>query len=329
MMYESSKLHAELLGLAPDLVRCNVLLSTLSYWKIGGSADYVIEPKSIQQLADIRKLLSHYSTVPVLYIGDGSNLLFDDEGFRGVIVKIGNNLSKVNFEDTHVSCESGVWVPGLAYQSYRKGLSGLEHTCGIPGRLGGFIYMNGGSDRKAISDVLIDVTLIDKEGNISIVKSKEFDFSYRVSPFQSGDNIIAAATLKLEASNISDVRSKMRTTLSTRRKKFPRKLPNCGSVFVSNPNMYNLIGPPGFAIEKAGLKGIKIGNAQVSLLHANFIVNTGGASSSDVLRLIHLIRVKVFEQTGFWMESEVRYVSPSGDICQAHIKTTALWALNV
>lgn len=328
-MYQTSKLFAELSKITSKSVSFNVPLSSLSYWKIGGMADVVVEPNSILQLAELRKLLSRYPEVPILYIGDGSNLLFDDAGFRGVIVKIGNNLSQVTFEGNFVSCESGAWVPGLAYHSYRKGLTGLEHTCGIPGRLGGLIYMNGGSERKAISDVLEDVTLIDKEGGIEVVKAKEFDFSYRVSPFQSEDKIIAAATLKLEVASVSVVRSKMRSVLSTRRKKFPRKLPNCGSVFVSNPSMYDLVGPPGFAIEKVGLKGLKIGGAQVSPLHANFIVNLGGARSEDVLKLIHLIRHKVHEDTDFWMESEVRYVSSSGGICQAHLKASELWSSNV
>jgi UDP-N-acetylmuramate dehydrogenase len=117
----------------------------------------------------------------------------------------------------------------------------------------------------------------------------------------------------------------MRKTLSSRRKKFPRKFPNCGSVFVSNPKMYDLVGPPGFAIEKVGLKGLKKGNAQISELHANFIVNLGGASSNDVLYLIFQARKKVNESTNFWMDCEARYISPNGEICKAHEKAHALF----
>jgi len=328
-MLSSAVLHSKLLKIAPNSVSCSVLLSSLSYWKIGGPADFLVEPQSIKQLAEIRKLLNDYPEIPVLYIGDGSNLLFDDKGFRGVIVKLGNNLSRVEFDGSHVFCESGVWVPGLAYKSYRKGLTGLEHTCGIPGRLGGLIYMNGGSNRQSISENLESVILIDRLGNIETIQASNFDFSYRVSPFQSDEKIIAGAKLKLHQADIATVRHNMRAILATRRKKFPRKLPNCGSVFVSDPKMYEIIGPPGFAIEKVGLKGLRKGNAQISPLHANFIVNLGGASSADVLELINIVRQEVYKKTDFWMDCEARYVSPLGEISQAHKKAFELWGENV
>jgi UDP-N-acetylmuramate dehydrogenase len=324
-MLTQTPLYNALTRVAQGNVFCSVPLSEKSYWKIGGNVDYFVEPKSIQQLADVRKVLNEYPNTPNMIIGDASNLLFDDEGFRGVIVKIGNNLDKITFERDRVYCDAGVWVPGLAYKSYRKGLSGLEHTCGIPGRLGGLIYMNGGSNRQSISENLESVTLIDIYGNVITHDTKALGFSYRESPFQNNKNIIAGATLKLNVTSVAEVRSAMRKVLSSRRKKFPRKLPNCGSVFVSNPKMYEVIGPPGFAIEKVGLKGIQKGNAQISNLHANFIVNLGGATSNDVLYLIALARSKVYENTQFLMDCEARYVSPLGNICQAHVKANELF----
>lgn len=317
-------LYTALNKIAPGCVKCAVSLAQLSYWKIGGKVDYFIQPATIEQLAEINKFLKADNNIPHLFIGDCSNLLFDDAGFKGVIVKVGNNLSRIKFEGEKVFCEAGVWVPGLAYQTYRKGLSGIEHVCGIPGRLGGLVYMNGGSNRKSISDNLESVTLIDSAGNIDIVETKTLNFSYRSSPFQNDDRIIVAATLKLSSADRSEVRNSMRHILASRRKKFPRKIPNCGSVFVSDPKMYEIIGPPGFAIEKEGLKGVKKGNAQISNLHANFIINLGGASCQDVLSLINLARSKVFESTQFKMDCEVRYVDPYGDICKAHLKADQL-----
>jgi UDP-N-acetylmuramate dehydrogenase len=324
-MIELNPIFQELNTICPNGVFQSVALKEFSYWKVGGLADYLIEPQSIDQLSEVIKYLKNQSQLPYMVIGDGSNLLFDDGGYRGVIIRIGNNMSQVKFQGTEVTCEAGVWVPGLAYSSYRKGLTGLEHTCGIPGRLGGLIYMNGGSNRQAISENLKSVILIDEEGHIHTIDANEFDFEYRTSPFQTLKYIIAGAVLKLEVSNVPEVRNAMRKILTSRRKKFPRKQPNCGSVFISNPKMYDLIGPPGFAIEQVGLKGLRKGDAQISPLHANFIVNLGGASSTDILYLISLARKKVYENTNFLMDCEARYVYQSGEICQAHVRAEEMF----
>ncbi len=309
----------------PGAVSFKRNLAELTYWKIGGNADCLVEPNSIDELAEAIKFTSHYPNIPRLIIGDCSNLLFDDNGFPGVLIKLGNSLNKINFEGSDIYCEAGAWVPEVAYRAYRKGLSGIEHTCGIPGRLGGLIYMNGGSQRRGILENVKAVLLIDEDGNKDWVRAAEIEHSYRHSPFQDQKKIIAAAVLTLQEKTRKNVCHDMRTILASRRKKFPRKLPNCGSVFLSNPNMYDKIGPPGFAIEKVGLKGVKFGQAQISPLHANFIVNLGNASSSDVLYLINLARKTVHDETGFYMDCEVRYVKPNGDIIQAHIAADELY----
>lgn len=302
----------------PDEIAYLVPLSELSYWKIGGLAQCVIKPKSIQSLQSALAITSEFKNVPRLVIGDCSNLLFDDKGFEGVLIQIGNGLSKIEIEDDLIHCEAGAWVPEIAYHSYRKELSGIEHICGIPGRIGGLVYMNGGSQRRGILENTESVVVLSPEGALSTIKSSDINHSYRVSPFQGKPIVIAKVTLKLEPKSRSLVRNEMRKILSSRRKKFPRKLPNCGSVFLSNPAMYDEIGPPGYAIEKAGLKGSRKGNAQLSTLHANFIVNLGGASSADVLYLIALARNTVKEKTGFSMDCEVRYVDSRGNMMQAH-----------
>lgn len=304
-----------------DEVSYLVPLNELSYWKIGGLAQCVITPRSLKSLQEALAITSFYKRIPRLVIGDCSNLLFDDRGFDGVLIKIGNGLSNVSFTENQVYCEAGAWVPEVAYHSYRRGLGGIEHVCGIPGRIGGLVYMNGGSQRRGILENVESVIVMSLEGKIQKIPANEIFHSYRVSPFQGKPLVIAAVTLNLEPKNRAVVRNEMRKILSSRRKKFPRKLPNCGSVFLSNPAMYDVVGPPGYAIENAGLKGVKRGNAQLSPLHANFIVNLGGASSNDVLYLIALARKTVKQQTGFDMDCEVRYVSPSGEIVPAHIYT--------
>lgn len=299
-------------------VKANVKLCEITYWKIGGIAKIVVEPQSLDALVKVIKLVNTFPEIPYLVIGDSSNLLFSDDGFNGLIIKIGNGLSELEFNKNKIFCGAGLWVPELAYQSYRKGLSGIEHICGIPGRLGGLIYMNGGSNRHSISENIENITLVTPSGEVKTINASSLAFEYRQSPFQESKDIILAATLKLKYGDRNEIRNTIRKTLASRRNKFPRKLPNCGSVFVSNPTMYEKIGPPGYAIEKVGLKGFRLGDAQISPLHANFIVNLGDAKAKDVLKLIQIARKKVFDDTNFLMDCEVRFVSSNGHVCMAH-----------
>jgi UDP-N-acetylmuramate dehydrogenase len=316
-----------LLETIPLACRQNLPASEFSYWKIGGPVKLFVEPNDIQELALAIKLCNAQSDVPFLVVGDGSNLLFDSLGFDGVVIKIGNNLSSLKVDGTNVVCEAGIWVPELTFRLSSYGLSGIEHICGIPGRLGGLVYMNGGSNRRSILENTVSIELINKRGEIEQVYVEDLEFAYRTSPFQKANDerIVARVELKLEKSERKLVRNQIKTILSSRRKKFPRKLPNCGSVFLSDPAMYDIIGPPGFAIEKVGLKGRVRGNAQISPVHANFIVNNGEASSDDVLYLIALARREVYKSTNFLMDCEVRYVYPSGGLVQAHLKADEMY----
>lgn len=314
----------------PHICKLGVSSAEFSYWKIGGPVALLVEPSSVSELAMAIKIINKHPNVPSLVIGDSSNLLYDSAGFQGVLVKIGKDLSGISINGTEVICEAGVWVPELAYRVSALGLSGIEHICGIPGRIGGLIYMNGGSDRRSVLENIASVELINKHGRREIEYQENLLYSYRTSPFQGDSRIIARATFTLEQSTRANVRSRMRKILSSRRKRFPRKQPNCGSVFLSDPKIYDTFGPPGAAIERAGLKGRVRGGAQISTLHANFIVNNGSASSDDVLYLIKLMRETVYKETSFYMDCEARYVSPKGELIQAHFEADRRWAgLNV
>ncbi|WP_395341908.1 UDP-N-acetylmuramate dehydrogenase [Ningiella sp. W23] len=298
-------------------IELNVNLATLTYWKIGGVAACVISPSSEEQVVDAIRLINELK-IKYLIIGDTSNLLFENEFYNYIIIKFGNDFSEIKFNDTMVQAQAGVWVPELAYQCYRRGLTGFEHTCGIPGRVGGLLYMNGGSQRKAIGENAVTINTVTTEGDLVDFAKKDLNLSYRYSPFQEMNHIILGASFKLAPAPKTKIRKTMLEILSSRRKKFPRKQPNCGSVFVSNPKMYSEIGPPGFAIEKVGLKGTRRGGAEISPLHANFIVNRGDATANDVLYLIHLARNRVYEATNYLMDCEVRLVSTNGEIKPAH-----------
>jgi UDP-N-acetylmuramate dehydrogenase len=292
-------------------------LRCLSRWRIGGRASGLVEPATATETRLVLAALAE-ANLPVLVVGDGSNLLFDDAGFDGVIVRIGPALSGFRLEGQCVWAEAGVWVPRFVRELGRHGLSGLEHAIGIPGTLGGLIYMNGGSQRKGIGTNIVSVRGCDLRGIPFERSQARCAFHYRGSSLQTDRLIVLEANLSFTKADPRAIRREMIAILSDRRRKFPKNLPNCGSVFLSNPDMYSIVGPPGAAIERAGLKGTRLGGAEISSLHANFIVNLGQAASSDVLGLVHLARTRVHDETGFWMDCEVRHVAPNGSIRPAH-----------
>jgi UDP-N-acetylmuramate dehydrogenase len=302
----------------PSAVRLGVALSEISRWRIGGVATAVAEPKSIVEASEILGLLSHRPE-PLLVVGEMSNILFDSAGFDGVLLRIGDSLSAVRREGTLVRAEAGVSVPGLARLTADMGLSGLEHTVGIPGTLGGLVAMNGGSQRKGIGLNVEQVKCLDRDGNAFELTHAECEFAYRSSSLQHLDAVIVEVDLRLTPRDPDAIHAEMDGVVESRKSRFPEELPNCGSTFLSDPAMYESIGAPGRAIESAGLKGYMRGGAQVSVQHANFVINTGGATSDDVLAVIGHVRDEVFRATGFAMDCEVRYVSPDGNIAPAHV----------
>jgi len=301
-------------GLVPLL---NEPLSRHCTWRIGGPADFLVEPSSETQIREIL-IFCRVKEIPYIVIGKGSNLLFSDDGLTGIVVKLGRKFARVSIRGRKVIAQSGVSVPRLAHTICLAGLSGLEHAVGIPGTLGGLVNMNGGSQRKSISEVIEWVRVIDRHGRIRVLSKKDCGFSYRHSIFQDTDSIIVETGLKLQYGESKTIHSKMLDILRSRRAKFPIRLPTCGSVLKCTPEMYATVGPPGKVIEELGLKGLRLGDAEVSRKHANFIVNVGNATASDAQELIRQIRTAVYDRTGIWMKCEVKFVNPMGQIQPAH-----------
>ncbi|HDZ47803.1 hypothetical protein LCGC14_0106970 [marine sediment metagenome] len=306
----------ELEGLCPGGIEHNVPLASISQWKIGGTADTIIRPSTSQQLADLRRWFYHHD-VHHLTIGSTSNLLFSDEGLRAPCIQLGKRLSHVSIDKNIVHAQAGVWVPSLARQLMLSGLTGGEHICGIPGTLGGLVCMNGGSQRKGIGSHVESVESVDVTGNVVHRTRSECNFAYRSSVYQTNNEVITSVTLAFNDGQATQIRQEMLAILAERSSKFPRKLPNCGSVFKSNPAMYSEVGAPGTIIEKLGFKGYSIGDVFVSPMHANFIVHNGQGMAKDVLALIDEISEKVFSETGYRMDVEVIYVTPNGDFFPA------------
>lgn len=304
----------ELFQAFPGIVQRDVSLRAISRWRIGGNADLVVSPRSADELARLRAWL-HAQGMPSVVIGATSNLLFADEGLRAVAIQIGRELSTVDIRGNRITASAGAWVPGLARQAMMAGLGGIEHTCGIPGTLGGLVCMNGGSQRMGIGSHVRLVTSVDVVGRTVERDQGACGFAYRTSVYQTVDEVITSVQLELvPGTDRIAQRQEMLKIMRGRRAKFPQKLPNCGSVFVSNPAMYAQYGPPGKVIEDQGLKGHSVGGAYVSPEHANFIINGGNATAKDVLSLITLVKETVAKATGYSMAVEARYVTPSGQI---------------
>ena len=299
-------------------IRFDVSLADHTSWRIGGCADVLIEPSGVEGLSTVLGFI-HQNMIPCVVIGDGSNVLFSDEGFRGVVIRIGRAMSNVTITGDRVYAQAGVAVPRLARMVGAAGLSGLEHTSGIPGTLGGLVAMNGGSLRKTIGQAIETVRCLDESGKTIEIGRADCGFSYRRSIFLTKPWIVTDVALKLLQGDRNEVLERMLEILRERRHKFPRRLPNCGSVFKSDTELHKKCGPPGWIIERLGLKDFSVGGARVSAQHANFIINTGNAKAADVLKLIRTIRNKVHQEHNVWLECEVRYIGPHGDIVSAHL----------
>lgn len=314
-------------SLAPILrvpARQNVSLAELSNWKIGGRARLVVEPETPEQVAAVLRLLAA-SEVPHCVVGGTSNILFDSAGLEGVLVRLGSRLGEISIDGNLVRAGAGADVTCLVLKAAKRGLVGAEHAAGIPGTIGGLVVMNGGTQRRGIGSHVDAVTVADSDGNLKRLSGAECNFAYRTSRLQRGDLTVVGVDLKLESGGDPDrLLAAIEKQLESRRERFPADEPSGGSTFLSGPEAYAAMGPPGAAIEAAGLKGAVRGGAQISPRHANFFVNAGGATSSDILHLVALARDKVFAKYGYLMDTEVLYVSPSGETVPAHVAADRL-----
>jgi UDP-N-acetylmuramate dehydrogenase len=290
-------------------VKTNVHLSELTYWKIGGQCSAVFYPNSASSLQFILKLLEQYS-VNCNIFGKTSNLLFTSNDIEGALIVLGKEFDYLtNIGKGHFAIGAGASVPWTSYALGSRGLSGLEHAIGIPGSFGGLLYMNGGSMRRAVGEVVKSVKVLNRKKNkIESIKVNDCGFSYRKSIFQNNEYIILEVEVLLSPAKPKEIKAEMLHILRQRRSKFPLKLPSCGSVFKSTPSIYESYGPPGKIIEDMGMKGLAIGGARISNEHANFIVNENMATSEDVMRLIEHVSDNFYRKTNIRLPTEVNFV---------------------
>lgn len=324
MRTDRIRLYSEIAGLVTGRIMWNRPLRECSRWRIGGPADLFIEPATVQEVQKVRALL-YGSGVPSIIVGDATNLLFDDRGLRGVVLRVGPALSGLEVREAGiVRAGAGLWVPSFVRRLIAAGLGGAVHAVGIPARLGGLVAMNGGSQRRSIGEHVRHVDVVASNGSPGRLTHEQCEFGYRSSAILQQNVAVVGVEFQFPRADASALRREALALLAERRRKFPLKQPNAGSVFLSEPELYERHGPPGRVIEEAGLKGTRIGDAMVSPRHANFIVNLGQARSEDVLQLIRLVRNRVHAATGFWLHCEVRHVSPDGRVRPAHMAADEL-----
>ena len=271
--------------------------------KIGGPADLFIEPTSIEGLKKTMQLVQKYR-VNWRAIGRGSNLLVSDQGIEGVVIKLGNNLKDMKLDGTQLTVGAGYSIVALAVLISKKGLSGLEFASGVPGSVGGAVYMNAGAHGSDISKILTDAHILFEDGSLQWLTNDEMEFSYRTSVLQKKrPGIVVEARFQLTEGDKEQIVAVMQKNKDYRKVTQPYDSPCAGSIF-RNPL-------PHFAgklIEEAGLKGFQIGGAQISEMHGNFIVNAGNAKSFDVLQLIEYVKKTIMEKYNIQMETEVEII---------------------
>jgi UDP-N-acetylmuramate dehydrogenase len=280
-------------------VDTNVPMSEHTSFRIGGPADLLVVPHTMEALASAVRLFREAGQKPVV-IGNGTNLLVLDGGIRGVVVKIANGMSRVTVEDDLIIAESGVRMASLCSTCAHHGLGGLEWAAGIPGTLGGALMMNAGAHGGEIGPLTEWVKTVLPTGEFRTLQRQELTFGYRMSCFQGSPEVIVQAALRLVKDDPAVVHAKLCDIIETRCEKQPVAMPSAGCVFKRSPGE-----GAGRLVDWAGCKGMRVGGAVVSEKHANFIVNEGSATAADVLKLIEVVRAKVKERFDVDLKTEI------------------------
>lgn len=294
---------SELKNICQGKVKINEPLANHTTIKIGGPADVFIEPKSIEDVKNIMAVIRKHN-IKWQAIGRGSNLLVSDKGIEGAVIKLGTGIDHLDIDGEEVTVGAGFSVVSLATMLSRKGLTGLEFAAGIPGSIGGAVYMNAGAHGSDMSKILKKVHVLFLDGTMEWLSNEEMEFSYRTSVLQNKrPGIVVEAVLQLAKGEKEDIISQIQKNKDYRKDTQPWNHPCAGSIF-RNP----LPNYAGKLVEVAGLKGFSIGGAKISEMHGNFIVNTGTAKAEDVLAVIQHVKKTIYDLYEVKMETEVEII---------------------
>lgn len=289
-------------------VRTGELMKTHTTFRIGGAADYYVTPQAEKQIADVIAFLKK-SDIRYIVIGNGSNILVSDEGFRGVVVELGDGFSDYEFlqdsqdnsDEVLVKASAGMKLTRLGNQLAANGIAGFEFATGIPGCIGGAVRMNAGAYGGEFKDILVSAKVIDDEGVIRELSADELELGYRTSIVAKSNMIVLEATLKLRKGEPDIIRNNISELAAKRRQKQPLEYPSAGSTF-KRPEGYFA----GKLIQDAGLKGYRVGGAMVSEKHSGFVINYDNATATDIINLMKDVRKKVYEEFQVTLEPEVK-----------------------
>ncbi len=270
-------------------------------FKTGGPADYLVNVASLEELKEVI-LLAKQTATPFMVLGKGSNILVSDKGIEGAVISL-CKMDEISVNGNVITAKSGASLASVCMKALEASLTGLEFAYGIPGTVGGGLYMNAGAYSGEMSQVVLSAKYIDLNGNFGEISNKDMKLGYRTSLFKQGDKIITEVTFLLKQGKREEIKALMDDFLSRRRDKQPLEYPSAGSTF-KRPQGYFA----GALIEKCSLKGLTIGGAMVSKKHAGFIVNIGNATSRDILELINTVQATVMEKEKVMLDPEVIFV---------------------
>ena len=290
--------------LPKENIKCNEPMSKHTTFKTGGIAEYYITAKTEEQVIKVRDFAKK-NNIPLYIIGNGSNLLVNDKGVKGIILKIGIDKIKIDKEkdNIYVTVGAGTKIMNLGVKLKNESITGFEELSGIPGTIGGANRMNAGAYGKEMKDIIIETKCIDKKGNINILSNEEQKLGYRTSIFQDNNYIILELKLKLKNGKKQEIEEKMKQYETERKEKQPYEYPSAGSTFKRGDGYITAQ-----LIDECGLKGYSIGGAQISEKHAGFVINKGNATSEDILNLIQYTKKKVFEKFKIEIAEEIEII---------------------
>lgn len=277
-------------------------MSKHTTFNIGGPADYLLFPANMEQLSQIFVLLKNYD-IPHTILGNGSNVLVLDKGIRGAVIKMHAPMSYKRCEGNRIIAGAGAYLKHVSQFAAENGLTGMEFACGIPGSLGGAVFMNAGAYDGDMSGIVVQVKTVTHNGKILTYEKDELDFGYRHSVFQHNGQAICEITLELASGDKEAIQAKIDDFTQRRESKQPLEIPSAGSTF-KRPQGYFA----GTLIDETGLKGLQVGGAQISTKHAGFVVNSGNATAADVLNLIKEVQDRVYAKNGVKLFPEVRII---------------------
>ncbi len=285
-----------------DIIEFDAPMKNYTTFKLGGPADVLVKPQSMEQLKTIVQFCVN-NDVNYIVLGRGSNVLVGDKGFRGVVILLAGNFSDCEVDGNVVKAQAGILLSKMANIVLDNGLAGFEFASGIPGTLGGAIYMNAGAYGGEIKDVIKDATILTKDGEFVTLSKDEMQLGYRTSYMMDNKAVVLKGTFCFEKGNKKDIRAKMNELNSRRKEKQPLEFPSAGSVFKRPTGYY-----AGKLIMDSELGGYRIGGVSVSKKHCGFIINDKNGTSKDVVDLINHIKNEVYSKFGVMLECEVRMI---------------------